>query len=94
MRRFGDGMANAGLMGLRGRMMDRRPAPMNRPMPSMPPAGGAPMAPPPAPPMGGGAPAMRKGGKIKKKAKGGSVSSASKRADGCATKGKTRGKFV
>jgi hypothetical protein len=26
--------------------------------------------------------------------KGGSVSSASKRADGCATKGKTRGKFV
>jgi hypothetical protein len=27
-------------------------------------------------------------------AKGGSVSSASKRADGCATKGKTRGKFV
>lgn len=32
---------------------------------------------------------------VKKKAKGGSVkSSASKRADGCATKGKTRGKFV
>jgi hypothetical protein len=29
-----------------------------------------------------------------KKAKGGSVSSASKRADGCAVKGKTRGKFV
>lgn len=29
-----------------------------------------------------------------KKAKGGSVSSASKRADGCAIKGKTRGKFV
>jgi len=26
--------------------------------------------------------------------RGGSVSSASKRADGCATKGKTRGKFV
>ena len=26
--------------------------------------------------------------------KGGSVGSASKRADGCATKGKTRGKFV
>lgn len=34
------------------------------------------------------------GGSIKKMAKGGSVSSASKRADGCATKGKTRGKFV
>jgi len=29
-----------------------------------------------------------------KKAKGGMVGSASKRADGCATKGKTRGKIV
>jgi hypothetical protein len=29
-----------------------------------------------------------------KKAKGGSVSSASKRADGCVTKGKTKGRFV
>jgi hypothetical protein len=29
-----------------------------------------------------------------KKASGGMISSASKRADGCATKGKTRGKFV
>ena len=29
-----------------------------------------------------------------KKAKGGSVSSASKRADGCAMRGKTRGKMV
>ena len=35
---------------------------------------------------------MRKGGKVKKMAKGGST--ASKRADGCATKGKTKGKFV
>lgn len=34
---------------------------------------------------------MKKGGKVKKYAGGGS---ASKRADGCATKGKTRGKFV
>jgi hypothetical protein len=34
----------------------------------------------------------RRGGK--KYAKGGSVSSASKRADGCAVKGKTKGKFV
>jgi hypothetical protein len=32
--------------------------------------------------------------KPKKMAKGGSVSSASKRADGCAVKGKTRGKMV
>jgi len=37
---------------------------------------------------------MRRGGKVKKYAGGGSVSSASKRADGCATKGKTRGKFI
>lgn len=34
----------------------------------------------------------KKGGKIKKMAKGGST--ASKRADGCATKGKTKGRFV
>jgi len=38
------------------------------------------------------APAMRKGGKVKKMAKGGST--ASKRADGCAVKGKTKGRFV
>jgi hypothetical protein len=35
---------------------------------------------------------MRKGGKVKKMAKGGST--ASKRADGCATQGKTKGRFV
>ena len=54
----------------------------------------------PAPPSrtGGGMPTMaggmKKGGKVKKMAKGGSVSSASKRGDGCATKGKTKGRFV
>ena len=37
---------------------------------------------------------MRKGGGVKTYASGGSVSSASKRADGCATKGKTKGRFV
>ena len=37
------------------------------------------------------APGMKKGGKVKKYAKGGSVS---KRADGCAQRGKTRGKMV
>ena len=37
---------------------------------------------------------FRKGGRIKKYAGGGSVSSASRRADGIARKGKTRGKFV
>jgi len=37
-------------------------------------------------------PELRRGGKVKKMAKGGST--ASKRADGCATKGKIKGKFV
>jgi hypothetical protein len=37
---------------------------------------------------------FKHGGSTKKYAAGGSVSSASKRADGCATKGKTRGKMV
>lgn len=36
-------------------------------------------------------PGMKKGGKVKKMASGGS---ASKRADGCAQRGKTRGKIV
>ena len=38
--------------------------------------------------------AMKRGGKVKGYAKGGSVSSASSRADGIATKGKTRGTMV
>ena len=37
---------------------------------------------------------FKKGGKVQKMASGGSVSSASKRADGCAVKGKTRGKMI
>jgi hypothetical protein len=37
---------------------------------------------------------FKEGGKVKKKASGGKVSSASKRGDGCATKGKTKGRFV
>lgn len=37
---------------------------------------------------------MKKGGAVKKYAKGGSVSSASKRADGCAQRGKTKGRMV
>jgi hypothetical protein len=36
----------------------------------------------------------KKGGKISSYKAGGSISSASKRADGCAVKGKTRGKIV
>jgi hypothetical protein len=39
-----------------------------------------------------GNPGMKRGGAVKKMAKGGST--ASKRADGCATKGKTKGRFV
>ena len=43
-----------------------------------------------------GARTYKKGGKVKAKkmAKGGSVSSASKRADGCAVKGKTKGRMI
>jgi hypothetical protein len=37
---------------------------------------------------------MKKGGKVKKMKSGGTVSSASKRADGVAIKGKTKGRFV
>jgi hypothetical protein len=36
---------------------------------------------------------LKKGGAIKKMAKGGKVSSVSKRADGCAQRGKTRGRM-
>jgi hypothetical protein len=37
---------------------------------------------------------FKRGGKVKKMASGGSTSSASKRADGCAQRGKTRGRMV
>lgn len=75
-----------------------------------PPVGGMrPQGPAPTGPMvpvrgGGMAPAsvatmMKKGGKVKSKqttkmASGGKTSSASKRADGCAVKGKTKGRMV
>ena len=39
-------------------------------------------------------PGMKKGGCVKKMASGGKVGSASKRADGCATKGKTKGRMI
>jgi hypothetical protein len=64
-------------------MPARRPMPPAMP-PAMPPGGG--MAPPAAPPMG-----MKKGGSVKKMSSGGSASS---RADGIATKGKTKGTQV
>jgi hypothetical protein len=37
---------------------------------------------------------MKKGGAVKKMASGGKVSSASKRADGCAIRGKTKGRMI
>jgi len=43
--------------------------------------------------MGAARPGMKKGGSTKKMAKGGKASSASKRGDGCAMRGKTKGKM-
>lgn len=57
--------------------------PPKTPMPSM--------APPPPMPMG--APSMKKGGSVKKMAKGG-LTAGHKAADGVASKGKTKGKMV
>ena len=39
-------------------------------------------------------PGAKKGGMVKKMAKGGSVSSASKRADGCVQRGRTKGRML
>ena len=77
----------------------RMPAKTGAPLPSGMGMGGGQPTPPSRtgggqPIMAGGAGGMKKGGKVKKMAKGGSVSSASKRGDGCATKGKTKGRFV
>mgnify|MGYP003338991766 CR=1 FL=1 len=64
--------------------------------PGGPGPGGMPMS--PGAPVGAAVHPMaaKKGGKVKvkKMAKGGSVSSASKRADGIATKGKTKGRYI
>ena len=56
----------------------------------------APPPPPPAPPPRKKSYTFKKGGEVKAKqmASGGSVSSASKRGDGCAIKGKTKGRMV
>lgn len=61
--------------------------PARRRAPPLPPeAGAGDVTPPPGAP---GMPAMKKGGKVKKYAEGGSVGSASRRADGIAKRGKT-----
>ena len=52
------------------------------------------MIPPRIDSFGSNTPGAKKGGMVKKMAKGGKVSSTSSRADGCATKGKTKGRFV
>ena len=75
-----------------GSAFEGRPAPRPAPMPTrggmgMNPSGPAPR---PAPVR----PGMKKGGKVKKIKKGGSVSSCSKRADGCIIKGKTKGRII
>ena len=85
-----------------GKMIDQAKAPQGMPMApqGMAPQGMAPQAmAPQGMPM---APGMKKGGSVKAKPKakpkaykaGGKVSSASKRADGCAVKGKTKGRMV
>ena len=73
----------------------RRLSEMTQQRPGMPPTMVPPMVRPQMPvmPVTATQAPMKKGGKVKK-AKGGSVSSASKRADGVAQRGKTRGKFV
>ena len=75
------------------------PAPMTggpKPAPTIqqPTAGVRPMG--PAPTTGGGLPAPGTGGRpgLPRMKKGGKVSSASKRADGIAVKGKTRGRII
>ena len=73
----------------------KRVAEMTQQRPGMPPTMAPPMVRPqmPATPVTATRTPMKKGGMVKK-AKGGSVSSASKRADGCAVRGKTKGKMI
>ena len=69
-----------------------QPNPMNLQAAQPAPAPASPQSAYPPPPQAG---MFRKGGAVKTFKKGGSVkSSASRRGDGIATKGKTRGKFI
>jgi len=52
------------------------------------------MIPPRMDSFGSSTPGAKKGGAVNKMAKGGSVGSASKRADGCAVRGKTKGQMI
>jgi hypothetical protein len=73
----------------------KKPKPLPSPSDDLPPRGNLPdkSVIPPGKGFGDDIP-RKKEEKPKKMRSGGSVSSASKRADGCAVKGKTRGKFV
>jgi hypothetical protein len=74
---------------------DKKPVPPASPSDDLPPRGNLPDKPviPPGRGFGDDIP-RKKESKPKKMRGGGSVGSASKRADGCASKGKTRGRFV
>ena len=99
------GPSNLVQMGMRGGNQPGRGMPMRQgpaPMPAMAqpaPALQKPGAPAPTG-LGAAIPMAKKGGKVsakapaKKMASGGKVSSASSRADGCATKGKTKGTMI
>ena len=90
MKKFADGGMASGTPGYGFNQMSppmANPAMMNNTAPMAAP--GSPMGMRPAP--------FKKGGKVKAKSKGKSApakSSASRRGDGIATKGKTKGKFV
>ena len=96
MKKFADGGMASGTPGYGFNQMNppmANPAMMNNTAPmaqnGMAAAPGSPMGMRPAP--------FKKGGKVKAKSKGKSApakSSASRRGDGIATKGKTKGKFV
>lgn len=82
-------IAGSGGLGVMGMLLAKKKRAQERAAGAMP---GRPMAEEPMVSVDPAAPMMRKGGAVKKMAKGGST--ASKRADGCATKGKTKGRFV
>jgi len=86
---FGKLLGPAKIAQLQGRSMPSVGQPMPAPAAGAPTMGGRPGV---MGDSGENTQQLKKGGKVKKMAKGGST--ASKRADGCATKGKTKGRFV
>jgi len=82
-------IAGSGGLGVMGMLLAKKKRAQEQAAGAMP---GRPMVREPMVAADSAEPMMRKGGMVKKMAKGGST--ASKRADGCATKGKTKGRFV